>query len=76
MPVLHVVVELAHVEPLLLRHTQLAETVLLAPAPLANVAFIGISVHIEANSVLFVAARLALVRLVGSVRLDHEVTAA
>ena len=50
--------------------------VLLALAPLANVGFIEMVVSIVADSVLFVAARLALVRLVGSVRLDHEVTAA
>ena len=79
MPVFFVVMKLAHVEPFLLRDAQLAETMLLALAPLANVSLICLVVMadlFEADSVRFVATRLAPVLLPGNISMYKEVTAA
>ena len=74
--VLLAVVELAHVQSFLLRDVILAETVPLALAILAHVTLPCPLVHTLADSVLLVAARLALIRSVRAVMLDQKVTAA
>ena len=63
MPVTLVVVELAHVELFVLGKARFAETMLLSLAPLANISYICLAVLFEADSVRFVATRLASVLL-------------